>query len=238
MDDLYNNAWGDTSDFYTNGSQNNASSSQSAWVSPTVASPPQHEEADLATPSWSTGADIKWNEPSEHEQTHGFAWSTTEPDLAWSASTYEDIALGKPEEIPSTEEPSSIAENKSEDEDDVDVKSNVPEPLVTSSPAPDLRLSSPIPSEVDSPPASPGQDGFGTFEDAATFEDTAFPAQVSAGMEEDTWGSPWAGAPAEAGEDGEKPVDEWELARKNKERLDRLVVGWLAIPSDSQLTYS
>ncbi|TCD67592.1 hypothetical protein EIP91_012222 [Steccherinum ochraceum] len=55
----------------------------------------EDDEADLAAPSWSTGADIRWNEPSDDSDSHGFGWSHTEPDLAWGGSTYDDIQIGK-----------------------------------------------------------------------------------------------------------------------------------------------
>ena len=106
MDDLYNNAWGDSSDNYAD-TDNRASTSHTAWVSPVLSTPAQHEEADLATPSWSTGADIQWNEPSEHAG--GFAWSAADPDLAWGANPYEDLALGKTETEPAADIPVSTS---------------------------------------------------------------------------------------------------------------------------------
>ena len=121
MDDLYNNAWGEsvqlddqdpsrshtltttahTADSSTSASSNPFSSFNLKPSWPQSAPSPigtgntvEDDEADLAAPSWSTGAGIRWNEPSE--DSHGFGWSHTEPDMAWGASTYDSIQIGKP----------------------------------------------------------------------------------------------------------------------------------------------
>lgn len=216
MDDLYNNAWGDSSDY--------ASTSSTAWKSPVVPSSAQHEDADLANPSWSTGSDIKWDEPSHHAS--GFAWSTAEPDLAWGSNKYEDIPLGKPE-IESTDEDPPIPTVKVDDVESPKSpeESHTPETVVTDDAAPaGLGFSPPIDVEQESPTASPDPDGFGTFEDATTAEDKEYATKLTSDVEDDAWGSPWASAPVEDEEDDATPVDEWEVARQHKEQLDRKVV--------------
>ncbi|KIP09992.1 hypothetical protein PHLGIDRAFT_125828 [Phlebiopsis gigantea 11061_1 CR5-6] len=217
MDDLYNNAWGDSSDFYAS-TRDYASSSQTTWVPPSPTSP-QHEEADLANPSWSTGADVKWNEPSDHEQSHGFAWSATDPDLAWGTSTYEDIGLGKRKSSTPDEDKNSEVDEEPVDDEGVSTKSGPIEPIATLD---NLRTHSPESPQAESPPSSPDQDGFGTFEDATAFDDVTVASRTSTGLEEEPWSSPWAGVPAPA-EEEKQPIDEWEVARRTQERLDRLV---------------
>lgn len=228
MDDLYNNAWGDSSDFYGTTQPATTTSPAAAWTSPVLSPPPQDEEADLATPSWSTGADIKWSEPSE--QSHGFAWSSTEPDLAWGTSTYADITLGKADAQPAKDDAETTGEDEEIDLQAPETKSSIPDSSIPDSPVDqpihvEVRVSPPLSPKADPRSPSPDQDGFGTFEDASAFEETPYVGTPSPGLEDDAWGSPWASAPAEEDSDEEaKPVDEWELARRNKERLDRMVV--------------
>ncbi|EJF64223.1 hypothetical protein DICSQDRAFT_178709 [Dichomitus squalens LYAD-421 SS1] len=91
MDDLYQNAWSETT-------HDTASTFKSdprpSWSSPSKITSPFDEEADLAAPSWSTGADIRWDEPSGSP---GFSWSQSDADAGWGPSTYEGITLRKPQ---------------------------------------------------------------------------------------------------------------------------------------------
>ena len=96
MDDLYNNAWGDPSKPAEDITET-VLGARSTWTSPKATTRVEDDEADLAAPSWSTGAGISWDEPSD--DTHGFGWSQSESDMAWGASTYEVIHIAKPIEV-------------------------------------------------------------------------------------------------------------------------------------------
>jgi hypothetical protein len=233
MDDLYNNAWGDASDNYADAGSH-ASTSHTAWVPPTSPTAAHHEEADLAIPSWSTGNEIRWNEPSEHSG--GFAWSATEPDLAWGTSSYEDIALGKAEVEPVADRPLSPT---LEEESSSDPKLSSPELTREDSiVSANLHTSPPNLSERNSRSTSPDRDGFGTFEDALNVENVPHSPKLSPAFDEgEAWGSPWANAPPEAEDhDVAESADEWEVARRNKERLDKVVVRLRSYISVSLLT--
>ena len=119
MDNLYANAWGesiklddqDPSVTVAASSSRPAvpsSTSKPSWSSIGASNIVEDDEADLAAPSWSTGVEIRWNEPSE--DSHGFGWSAAEPDMAWGTSTYDSIPLGKPA-LASTPEPPPIHED-------------------------------------------------------------------------------------------------------------------------------
>ena len=221
MDELYNNAWGDPSDSFND--ENDASASHRAWVPPVL--PTQHEEADLAAPSWSTGADIKWNEPSEHHG--GFTWTSAEPDLAWGTSTYEDITLGKAEAAPVPDQPAITVSEQEASVADEGAEHSTPELSLADSLGSVDRHSSPHSvSEHNSRSVSPDNDGFGTFEDALIADAAPQSSKFSPAFEDEgeTWGSPWAAAPAEEEDEEAEPADEWEIARRNKERMDRVVV--------------
>ncbi|PIL25000.1 hypothetical protein GSI_12888 [Ganoderma sinense ZZ0214-1] len=89
MDDLYQNAWSETT---TNVTPTFNPDPRPSWSSPSKVTSPYDEEADLAAPSWSTGAGIQWDEPSGSP---GISWSLADGDAGWGPSTYEGITLGK-----------------------------------------------------------------------------------------------------------------------------------------------
>lgn len=221
MDDLYNNAWGDSSQFYTSTDK----PTTSTWASPSLTTTAHTEEADLAAPSWSTGADIRWNEPSEQES--GFSWSNTDPDLVWEPpSNFSDIQLGKSE--PLAEEADVRDDESSPPEDDDEDDSSPPSPTEHHD-TPEGKYVESLPSRSPSPPPdprspSPDVDGFGTFASALDADDVEHSATIPQDIEADAWGSPWAGAAEEEDREEEPKVDEWELARRQKEKLDRKVV--------------
>ncbi|GJE91037.1 hypothetical protein PsYK624_071850 [Phanerochaete sordida] len=213
MDDLYNNAWGDSSEY---------PASSATWSTTPVVSPAQHEEADLANPSWSTGNEVKWDQPSEHASE--FGWSTADADAGWGPSTYEGISIEKPETDsgPTDENIPTTPTTEDTTVEDTDEDRSTESPVTEDAAPVGLGFSVPVSIESESLAVIPDPDGFGTFEDATSVSELH--SKLAPDVEEDSWGSPWASAPAEDEDEPEaKRVDEWELARKNKEQLDRKV---------------
>ncbi len=226
MDDLYQNAWSETTDSATTFKNGSTSS----WTSPRIVSS-LDEEADLAAPSWSTGADLSWNEPGSP----GFSWSQTDTDAGWGPSTYEGISLGKP----SAQEKVAEATDSTKHDDGTPDGAVIP---ITSPPAtePVPSPTTQLPSPPSSPPASPepipvvnyevavaqvappSPDGFGSFESGLE-EDAHSPGLAVDDTEADPWGSSaWGDTRLE--EEEEAPLDEWERAKQEKAKQDRRVV--------------
>lgn len=226
MDDLYANAWSDRQEIALPELKSPVIDSNPSWVSPNHSLPPHDEEADLAAPSWSTGAEIHWNEPSESS---GFSWSQTDPDLAWGASTYEGIQIRNTP----TEENNELSLPTPEPEEETTVASTPHSPHAStledtslSQPSPDLTEA--LASVVHSPgfsssPRSTSPDAFGTFETAATADDDPAFALRQNELEADTWGSAW-NAPKVNEESTDGAMDEWEVAKQQKAKQDRKVV--------------
>ncbi|KAF9820628.1 hypothetical protein IEO21_01331 [Rhodonia placenta] len=224
MDDLYANAWSDPPDPPLAGLKPSASSG-SSWVSPRL--PDLDEEADLAAPSWSTGADIRWSEPSDNT---GFSWSQAEPDLAWSTtSKYESIQIGQSPGVQTEQEPPSL-----QTEERLCTPSPPPSPRslspgtpasVTASPERTniiaVSLQSP---EFDPPPTSADLDGgFGTFESAIVPDEEDETALETSDVTADAWGTAWAASEETETDTTAQQVDEWEVAKQQKAKRDRRV---------------
>ncbi|KAI0080133.1 hypothetical protein K474DRAFT_1769602 [Panus rudis PR-1116 ss-1] len=232
MDDLYGNAWDDP--VKLDSDEPPSLNRTHTWTSPKLPLTTQDEEADLAVPSWSTGADIRWNEPSE--DSHGFAWSAAEPDLAWTSSTYEDIQLGKPavvseeEEVgqihPSPDSPAHSTEEEPSSPLGVDYQALgvLPEPPSTTS---ELSHTDSDKTENQIRPPSPDGDGFGSFESAVEGNEVDVhpdSLDVPPDLAENAWGSAWASESKDSESSEEPPVlDEWEQAKLEKEKLDSIV---------------
>lgn len=219
MDELYGNAWGDSSDL-----AEELQSPKTPWTS---SKPKAHDdEADLAAPSWSTGVDIRWNEPSD--EAGGFGWSADEPDLAWAPETvHRDIQIQRTasSEPEPEDEVSLPTSNESEAEEEKHIK---PNPLGLLG-VEDARPSSTVDEEYtlrsSTPPSrSSSPDGFGTFETGA--DEVSKPLSSTLDIEDEDWSSPWVGTapPEEEDEEEANKVDEWEAARRQKEQLDRKIV--------------
>ncbi|KAI0766905.1 hypothetical protein BD413DRAFT_567981 [Trametes elegans] len=219
-DELYQNAWTETT---TTIPATLKEDPAPAWT-PTKLTSSYSEEADLAAPSWSTGAGIHWNEPGSP----GFSWSQAEADSGWGSSTYEGISLSKP----TTDEAPvilSVAEEAKESLD-VDTASSTDDtPDSVDSPSPT------VPSPTVLEPVSlvgieitpalvapPSPDGFGSFETGFHEEESVqSPSFALPGAQTDPWGSSaWAEAEPE---ESDEPEDEWERARQVKAKLDRRV---------------
>lgn len=228
-DDLYQNAWSETTNSIPPALKDDPAPS---WTSTKLTSS-YGEEADLAAPSWSTGAGIHWNEPSSP----GFSWSQTEPDLAWGTSSYAGISIGKTPEAESIADPLDAKSptgdipdaDEPEDEDAGSVSTDVPTSERAKSPSP-----SPPPPEFTSfgsqettpeLAAPPSPDGFGSFETAFTEDTAQSPGFALDEAVADPWGSSaWSETQPEQ---EEEPVDEWERARQEKAKQDRRVVSYV-----------
>ncbi|KAL4254833.1 hypothetical protein ABKN59_004663 [Abortiporus biennis] len=214
MDDLYNNAWGDPVKIDDEPAFN-------AWGSRRTSHLIQHEEADLAAPSWSTGNDIRWNEPSEDSS--GFGWSKAEPDVAWGTSTYEGIQIGKT--LPPQDEDAKTVVPSEEEEDEVPTHSfNDVEPIPrfpSRSPSPISTPAISVPDTIETT-SSTSPDVFGGFASASETSDT--PALKAPDLDADAWGSAWASESDDVHRsDSNDAVDEWEAAKQEREKLDRVV---------------
>ncbi|KAI0027478.1 hypothetical protein K488DRAFT_90824 [Vararia minispora EC-137] len=235
MDDVWGNAWGD------------APSSPAPGSIPWAAKKSENleEEADLAMPSWSTGAGIRWDEPSEASSS---IWSQSASSPPWSPiNSYSDISLVSRPTLTSAQdldEPSLSPEPPATEEDEEPLDTSTPsiravalppgdksgfadpEPLLE----PAAMDSEPATERVPSPsplprPPSPDGDGFGMFEsgvvDGSTVPWTStspvFPDPTDGA---DAWGSAWGSEKREA-DGGAEDEDEWAVARKRKEALDR-----------------
>ncbi|KAI0041048.1 hypothetical protein FA95DRAFT_1611310 [Auriscalpium vulgare] len=220
MDDVWGNAWGEPTHTAL------PAPTWSSKLDPRPQEPPEEEEDDLAMPSWSTGAGINWDEPSNQPPA---LWSSqADNSEPWSpTSRYADISRHH-----------SQSSEPSEPSSPVETPPHYSPPPIS----PSLPPSPPPPPEVDdhtpepelaeagaepSPPASP--DGFGTFEvglpqhDADDDPWTATPSNFGAqdSLPGDEWGSGWSVQKEELVE--EEHEDEWEAARRIKERMDRRV---------------
>lgn len=236
MDDLYENAWGEPSKTNIIAS----SSSKGLWTTPRLPlSPP--DEVDLAAPSWGTGVDTRWHEHSEGSP--GFSWSNAEPDTAWGVSTDSESDTRTDSE-PHTTETTEATEVAAEDEPQEVTEDEIPpgqsSPASVKSPSASPPPSPPPLDRQDTPvnetspsdtrASSPEGDAFGTF--ATPFDSTSkpFATDTTPELEPDAWGSPWGGAEGEDEEQEATPVDEWEVARQQKAKLDRKIVS-LSIPT-------
>lgn len=250
MDDLYQNAWSETA---TNVTPTFDAASRPSWSSPSKVTSSFDEEADLAAPSWSTGAGIQWNEPSGSP---GISWSLTDGDAGWGASTYEGITLGKsPVDVvrqdiqhETREEVDSIKDVSPTDTletNDYVALAPSPERPARSLPSSPIQASSPKPSLSPASPKAPLSSNAATsvpqpleilsYDTApelaappspdgfGTFE--SGPAEEAPGFADaDSWGaSAWADTKQEKCKD-EPVVDEWERAKQEKAKRDRRVV--------------
>ncbi|KZT27807.1 hypothetical protein NEOLEDRAFT_1239968 [Neolentinus lepideus HHB14362 ss-1] len=223
MEDPWGNAWGEPGKPAVYGT-----STVSNWTAPPATSTGHGDsEADLGAPSWSTGDDIKWAEPSTVQS---FLWSQGEDALAWGSNPYADLPIGKAD--PTEHSLPSPVTPREDDESSISRASSPLTPVQTfGSECPQsavLSQKSPITTQspAASPPATP--DVFGTFETGLVADD-----QLGSG-ELDPWSpasgtfvaeqSAWSSAGVEKPEDDEgKQMDEWEAAKREKEEREKRV---------------
>jgi hypothetical protein len=230
MDDPWANAWGEPA--------KTTIDSRTTWApsTPSPSNDAADSEADIAMPSWAIGASVKWAEPSD---TQDSLWNATLPSKEWASSPYDNISLGKAsmDELaqsdhspsPESSEPAPLSTPSSPESPFRPVESQVP----PSDGATASQPSSPAESspESPSPPGSP--DAFGTFEtgldnDEAGVDPWSYSVAdpSSASLDPNAWDAPAWGASNSGGEvtSDDKRVDEWEEAKRQKERQDRHVV--------------
>ena len=233
MDDLWGNAWGSPED----------DAKPTTW---TVSEKPRNDdlqEDDLATPSWSTGPGIRWDEPSD---TQTSLWSNanahhTAQDRPLENS-YGDIPLGnsrlaEPQgdnnntlELPVEPESHSFSPpSPRAQRSDITAASPSREPDRELSPSPTPSSPSRSPEPEPEPSPSSSLDAFGTFTIGAEYSDTApFPTlggPLGGQIDDNEWGSPW-GSESKDAEEGSAQVasDEWESAKLRQLEMDRQVV--------------
>ena len=233
MDDLYGNAWGDPLNDY----------SKPTYPLPTWSAQPPSPKPP--SPTEDDRNDDHVNDDETEDLTTEPQLRTDAPDTSWTTDAVPWPVGGGQSNYPPTWTPvspanvwSSPAQHQTpaipaptlSDE----VPPEHPPPASPSSPK-EPKRASPIPSEQpqDTPVQSraPSPDQFGTFESGN------HDATVS--VEEVGWGSPkystlddtvdssnaWGQQTATKERDTEaEPVDEWEAARRMKEKLDRTVV--------------
>jgi hypothetical protein len=232
MDDLWGNAWGSPDD----------DGKATAWSTSEKPQNDDHQEDDLAMPSWSTGPGIQWDEPSD---TQNPLWSNAHHTAQnWSLEDpYGDISLAnsRPAEPPADEnstvelpvepESHSLSPHLPRGQYDDITTSSLPGEL-------DGELSpSPIPSSPSpepSPPSSP--DAFGTFTIGAEHSDTApfstIGGSLGAQIGDNEWGTPWGSVSKDVdGGSAEFDSDEWESAKLRQLEMDRRVVRNSSLPT-------
>ncbi|GLB41729.1 hypothetical protein LshimejAT787_1003290 [Lyophyllum shimeji] len=229
MEDPWANAWGEPA--------KPSAASRTTWshsAKPSLGG--LDAEADIAVPSWATGAAVQWSEPSEDPAT---IWH---PNLApakeWVTSPYEDLPLGKSvsNPIPQRDRSPSPEHAQTTPSSPRSAPVSPKLPLEYTPPTHDVlppedHSSTPI-SAPASPPGTP--DAFGTFEtgihavqdDLDPWAQSVVPPDThkADGQEEDLWAPSW-GASDSATEIGssDKPVDEWEAAKQRKAKQDQHV---------------
>ena len=222
MDDPWANAWGEPEKPVIG----QVVPSEVSWAAPTTRIiPHDDQEADI---SWPTGADFRW---SDNSTTDGSLWNS-EPTLttAWEPphSPYEDISLGKlptPDlEATGSTTPRSTRSSPIPNVHDLDAAELSENKSYTEPPTP---ISRPLtPRSISPAPDSP--DAFGTFEAAPESGEESWsasrPTLAIPSADGDPWGAAWEKADSSVLTPADEQTDEWEVARKIKERQDRHLV--------------
>ncbi|KAF8661345.1 hypothetical protein AX16_001440 [Volvariella volvacea WC 439] len=242
MDDPWANAWGDPTKSYPAADPIPSSISNfSAWPkpSPSISSTEDHE-ADLAQPSWSTGAGVSWADQSD---SHLSLWgSSTLPTAGWAVSSYETIPIGRVSSSQSEHGlplPPASSSTGQITGSPTSVSSPSPPPSPSLPPDPPVAAPTPPVDHGVSPPTIPATplmssfpvpdspDAFGTFEVAAQDDESRHePWTPSQGLNADefassgAWGASWGSDSTKAQADQD---DEWTAAKRLKEKQDRHV---------------
>ena len=228
MDDVWGNAWSQPEDdVVQHVPARTKVDDLPSWSLHSTAN--KHDEADVGTPSWSTG-EVNWTEPTGQDS----LWS--------SASVVDDVhpdAWTTPVRTNVEEHEASLfavvdSDGVPQDFPDAlkDVtRSSTPQSAETAHPeqasAEDNEIPEPISSELrPSRPTTP--DGFGSFATGITpsmdVADTdAWSSPVFNDDSTNSWGSAWS-ATEKSPATTEHAKDEWEAAQEEKARRDRAVV--------------
>jgi len=234
MDDLYGNAWGDPVNDYSAKPTHPLPTWTARPPSPQLPSPTEDDQDDSHANHDENG-DLT-TEPQFHKDTSDTSWTTDA--VPWPVEENQRQYYSAWAPAPSTTVWDSTAQLQTPTVPTPTLSDDVPHehpPPATSSPPDEPKEERPIPSEQpqDTPVQSraPTPDQFGTFESGnddasapvegagwdspkySTFDDTVDSS--------DAWGQQVA---TEERDTEAEPVDEWEAARRMKEKVDRRVV--------------
>ena len=240
MDNPWANGWNDEVEVTTSTDIADPSKApaSSSWIHSHYAhssSLDDTREVDISMPSWSTGADVKWMEPS---LTGGSLWTSQQVDStdpahldAWGSTTYKGISLTP---SPGSHE-TKLEEGISPPSSPVHVDNIPPSPI----PSTVQEITIPTPPKIPSPPPEyiipvtlpHDMDNFGTFETglASAGDDAEDPWSSSAAIfppeteKEDQWCPAWS-THTDTHNDEEERLDEWEAARQMKQKMNQQVV--------------
>lgn len=250
MDDVWGNAWSQ-SEAEDGVAHNIASTSKLDDIPTWSLSPlttPKHVEADVGTPSWSSG-ELNWTEPigqaslwasaPADDDVHMDAWTTslrtnnnerheydkndtTETPIATTNDTEIDAVVDVPKDLKGLSRSSTPRS----------AETVQPQQALTVTSAKDESDINPV-DEHEPRPVSP--DGFGGFASVVpSVVATDIPSNDAWSSPEfdssaDSWGSAaWASAGKDEGT-AERVKDEWEIAKEEKARRDRTVVCFCSI---------
>jgi hypothetical protein len=195
------------------------------------------DQADIGLPSWDAAdAAPAWTSATDPQDELWTGDSRT--SQLWETPTLESIGFAKPSDEPATtrDSPRPPSPHHLDPE-----QQGPPEPIVTPATPPEEAEPSPVHQslperlggfgeevavveEVAQRGASPDPEGFGTF--SLPLEDSWTPSHSTFPQTEETsdWGATWKDQSESADNDVGEPVDEWELAKRQKEKQDRYVV--------------
>lgn len=202
------------------------------------------DQADIGLPSWdSSDAAPTWS--SDSTDLHDELWTReNRTSQLWTTPTLESIGFAKPPEDPrsSNDSPCPPSPQHSDQE-----RERTPETVIISATSLEsLEEDEASPVRPVLPEgfqgfgekeeeggvqgeASPDPEGFGTFTNAFDDHTNADPWTPSHSIfppteETGDWGTTWKDQSESVDNDDVEPVDEWELAKRQKENQDRYVV--------------
>lgn len=193
----------------------------------TIGNKTQDQEEDIGLPSWSASNDAQWPESSH---TSDALWTSSIDDSGvWGSSTYAKINLSRRR---ITE---AVVDSETQDEVVCPVPAASEEDNVAGPAPPDSVEPHLVPPTIDLTPQVPDSPNVdGDFEaspsvkgeDEETEDDSevwADPVNLSID-DGDEWGAAWVDTSAsEVSVGAGEPLDEWESARQEKEKLNRAV---------------
>ncbi|EKM81808.1 hypothetical protein AGABI1DRAFT_126162 [Agaricus bisporus var. burnettii JB137-S8] len=198
------------------------------------------DQADIGLPSWdSSDAAPTWS--SDSTDLHDELWTReNRTSQLWTTPTLESIGFAKPPEDPqfSNDSPCPPSPQHSDQE-----RERTPETVIISATSLEEDEASPVRPVLPEGfkgfgekekeggvqrEASPDPEGFGTFTNAFDDHTNADPWTPSHSIfpqteETGDWGTTWKDQSESVDNDDVEPVDEWELAKRQKENQDRYV---------------